>query len=163
MLEAEAHVCGQVEADYGFGDEMGDDEEGEEDEPEGEQMLAPLAPAEAEPEHGDPLAQAGPGAAEDAPADQDWPGFSADVMAKGTPQEDLPSVAQHAHQSSIEGLPEGELLSPDKGLPRLLEAVKSEITAGINFGSAQPSAAAGGQEIDFDGWGADADGDWGFN
>ncbi len=55
------------------------------------------------------------------------------------------------------------MLSPDKGLPSLREDVKSEITAGINFnGVQQLHVAAAGQEIDFDSWGTDADGDWGL-
>ncbi|BDA49394.1 hypothetical protein COCOBI_14-0090 [Coccomyxa sp. Obi] len=157
-------VLAQVEADYGFNDE-GDAEDyagGQE----GEQLAAGESP---DAENRGATAQEGPGRAADAPADQEWPGFSADAPAvEGEPELESPASsaqhAQHAHQSSIEGLPEGELLSPDKGLPSLREDVKSKIAAGITFGGVQQThPGAAGQEIDFDGWGADADGDWNFN
>ncbi len=160
---ADQKVCWQVEADYGFGDEMNGEDEEEEQQLAAEQMPES---GEAGPEHRDTLAEAGLSAAEDAPADQEWPGFSADAAVEGMPmpqEKQMPSTARHAQQSSMEGLPEGELLSPDKAMPRLKEEVKSEITAGINFGGTLPSGDNVGQEIDFDGWGAEADGDWGFN
>ncbi|CAL8464717.1 g4252 [Coccomyxa elongata] len=161
-------VLAQVEADYGFNDEGDgeDDAGGEEGEKQaGGELQDRGVDAEVRGSEG----QEGPGRAAHAPADRDWPGFSADAPAvEPEPVQEPPASsaqhAQHAHQSSIEGLPEGELLSPEKGLPSLREDVKSEITAGINFGGVQQTyVGAAGQDFNFDGWDADADGDWGFN
>ncbi len=96
----------QVEADYGFNDE-GDGEEMEEGQ-EAEQQVAGEVQAH-DPETQDRGGKA-QGRAADAPADQEWPGFSPNApAAEAEPEEELPaSSAPHvqlAHQSSIEGLP----------------------------------------------------------
>ncbi len=99
----------QVEADYGFNDE-GDGEDGAGGE-EGEQQAAgELQAGDVGAGNRGSEAQEGSGRAADAPADQDWPGFSADAPAvQPEPVQEAPASsaqhAQHAHQSSIEGLP----------------------------------------------------------
>lgn len=144
----------QVEADYGFGDEAEAGDEEEEDQEAGradEDMEVSIKAQAVQEAQSDPT--------EDAAADQEWAGFSAKVAAEGTMQQGPTAAAQnakHAQRSSMEGLPEGELLSPDKELPRLRADVKSEIVAGVK--SKMPA-----QQIDFDSWGADAEGDWDFN
>jgi hypothetical protein len=64
----------------------------------------------------------------------------------------------------LEGLPEGEVLSPLRDQPQVHREESSKIAAGVPFSEQMPQAFASGLAegggIDFDGWDADADSDW---
>ena len=79
---------------------------------------------------------------------------AADAPHDGQPEE------QGAGSPGVEGLPEGELLSPVKQEPSAQQAQAAKrIAASVSQGS--EAAAGGGAAAEFDGWDADdGEGDW---
>lgn len=158
-------VLVQVETDYGFGDEDEDAGGYEEDaqKEEGQSFLQSEGINASAAQHPEATLPA-----EDAvaAAHQEKGAVPAEAAARGDVTLPEASLAEQV-ESSLEGLPEGELLSPPWKQPRLPQEDSSKIaaeilpSAGMQALGAEPTqggAAAG--EINFDGWDADGEGDW---
>lgn len=152
-------VLERVEAEY-----LGEEDDGADAQDDAEGGLFPGHGTDA---HADEQNAARP-AHDDAAAAAPAAGHEGDIPAMAGENTALPDAsAEEQTESSLEGLPDGELLSPPWKQPRLPQAQSSKIAASIPSSGLQPlghdaEPALGGaavQGIDFDGWDAD-DNEW---